>query len=88
MCSSKTTTFFSVPQVMGLMPTISIEKTDGCQLFLSKESLGTEIVTSKSSEMNVMVPKDDGDFAELPIPEQFLTKVKGLSLTTTCTESL
>lgn len=75
-------------QVMGCMPTISIEKTDGCQVFLSKESLNTEIVTAKSSEMNVMVPKPDGEFAELPIPEQFLTKVKGLSLVTTCTESV
>ncbi|XP_063840722.1 adenylyl cyclase-associated protein 1-like isoform X3 [Scylla paramamosain] len=74
-------------QVMGVMPTISIEKTDGCQVFLSKASLNTEIVTAKSSEMNIMVPKPDGEFAELAIPEQFLTKVNGLSLTTTCTES-
>ena len=41
------------------MPTISIDKTDGCQMFLSKDSLGTEIITAKSSEMNVMIP--DGD---------------------------
>lgn len=74
-------------QVMGVMPTISIEKTDGCQVFLSKASLNTEIVSAKSSEMNIMVPKPDGEFAELAIPEQFLTKVNGLSLTTTCTES-
>lgn len=44
------------------MPTISIQKTDGCQVYLSKESMGAEIVTSKSSEMNVLVPKGDGDF--------------------------
>ncbi|KAG0726801.1 Adenylyl cyclase-associated protein 1 [Chionoecetes opilio] len=74
-------------QVMGLMPTISIEKTDGCQVFLSKESLNTEIVTAKSSEMNIVVPKPDGEFAELAIPEQFRTKLNGLSLTTTCTET-
>ncbi|MPC34755.1 Adenylyl cyclase-associated protein 1 [Portunus trituberculatus] len=74
-------------QVMGVMPTISIEKTDGCQVFLSKASLNTEIISAKSSEMNIMVPKPDGEFAELAIPEQFLTKVNGLSLTTTCTES-
>lgn len=53
---------------MGTLPTISIQKTDGCQVYLSKESLGAEIVTSKSSEMNVLVPKgSDGDFVKLKI---------------------
>uniref|UniRef100_A0A914I9A0 C-CAP/cofactor C-like domain-containing protein n=1 Tax=Globodera rostochiensis TaxID=31243 RepID=A0A914I9A0_GLORO len=61
-------------QSLGALPTISIQKTDGCQVYLSKESLGAEIVTSKSSEMNVMVPKEDGgDFTEFPVPEQFKT---------------
>lgn len=71
---------------MGVMPIISIEKTDGCQVYLSKESLKAEIITAKSTEMNILVPKDDGEFAELPIPEQFKTVINGLSLVTTCTE--
>jgi adenylyl cyclase-associated protein len=37
------------------MPTLSIQKTDGCQVYLSKESINAEIVTSKSSEMNILV---------------------------------
>ena len=41
------------------MPTISIEKTDGCQMFLSKDSVNTEIISAKSSEMNVMIPNGD-----------------------------
>ena len=49
-------------QTLGTMPTVSIQKTDGCQVYLSKESLQAEIVTSKSSEMNILVPKDDGDY--------------------------
>ncbi|KAK4304249.1 hypothetical protein Pmani_013004 [Petrolisthes manimaculis] len=73
-------------QVMGIMPIISIEKTDGCQVYLSKESLKAEIITAKSTEMNILVPKDDGEFAELPIPEQFKTVINGLSLVTTCSE--
>ena len=44
------------------MPTISIDKTDGCQIYLSEESLAVEIVSSKSSEMNVLVPKGNGDY--------------------------
>lgn len=63
-------------QVMGKVPTISIDKTDGCQVYLSKNSLDVEIVSSKSSEMNVLIPKGDGDYTEIPIPEQFRTRVK------------
>ena len=51
--------FVSMLQVLGKVPTISIDKTDGCQMFLSKESLQTEIITAKSSEMNVMIPNGD-----------------------------
>ena len=50
---------------MGHVPTISVEKTDGCQMYLSKEAAeSTEIITAKSSEMNVLVPnpQDDGAF--------------------------
>uniref|UniRef100_A0A914YCG9 C-CAP/cofactor C-like domain-containing protein n=1 Tax=Panagrolaimus superbus TaxID=310955 RepID=A0A914YCG9_9BILA len=61
-------------QTLGSLPTISIQKTDGCQVYLSKDSLDAEIVTSKSSEMNILVPcGEDGDFSEFPIPEQFKT---------------
>ncbi|XP_042888690.1 adenylyl cyclase-associated protein 1-like isoform X4 [Penaeus japonicus] len=73
-------------QVMGIMPTITIEKTDGCHVYLSKESLNTEIISAKSSEMNILIPKDDGEFVECPVPEQFKTLIKGHSLVTTCTE--
>ena len=40
-----------------MVPTISVEKTDGCQMYLSKEAAEkTEIITAKSSEMNVLAP--------------------------------
>ena len=44
------------------MPTISIDKTDGCQIYLNSASLDVPIVSAKSSEMNVLVPKADGDY--------------------------
>ena len=51
------------PQVTGKCPTVSIDKTDGCQVFLSKDSLTAEIITAKSSEMNICIPKGNaGDF--------------------------
>jgi len=73
-------------QVLGKLPSCSIEKTDGCQLYLSKDSLGLEVVTSKSTTMNLLLPKDDGQFEELPIPEQFKTQIKNGKLETQATE--
>ncbi|XP_070534574.1 adenylyl cyclase-associated protein 1-like isoform X2 [Ptychodera flava] len=60
-------------QVMEVVPTISIDKTDGCQIYLSKDSLDTAIITAKSSAMNVLVPTESGEFSEHPVPEQFRT---------------
>lgn len=50
--------------MQGSVPTISIDNTSGCQLYLSKESLETSITTAKSSEINALVPdaNSDGDW--------------------------
>jgi len=69
-------------QVIGKVPNFAIDKTSGCQLYLSKESLGAEIVTSKSDQMNVLLPSDDGDVVEIPIPEQYKTFVQNGQLIT------
>ncbi|NXN97607.1 CAP2 protein, partial [Rhinopomastus cyanomelas] len=68
-------------QVMGKVPTISINKTEGCHIYLSEESLDCEIVSAKSSEMNVLIPQD-GDYKEFPVPEQFKTAWDGSKLVT------
>jgi len=62
-------------QVTGKAPTVSIDKTDGAQIYLSREGLATEVLSSKSSEMNVLIPgvKEEDDMIEVPIPEQFKT---------------
>ncbi|KAK2830622.1 hypothetical protein Q5P01_018553 [Channa striata] len=73
-------------QVMGKVPTISINKTDGCHVYLSKDSLSCDIISAKSSEMNILVPQKDGEFTELPVPEQFKTVWDGQKLVTTATE--
>ncbi|MEJ1284750.1 hypothetical protein NN561_015738 [Cricetulus griseus] len=46
-------------QVIGRVPTISINKTEGCHLYLSEDALDCEIVSAKSSEMNVLIPQGD-----------------------------
>ncbi|XP_077599141.1 adenylyl cyclase-associated protein 2 [Stigmatopora nigra] len=73
-------------QVLGCVPTISINKTDGCQLYLSTQSLSCHIVSAKSSEMNVMVPQGDDDYKEFPLPEQFKTVWDGSKLVTESSE--
>ncbi|XP_052133681.1 adenylyl cyclase-associated protein 1 isoform X2 [Frankliniella occidentalis] len=75
-------------QVNGIVPTITIDKTDGCQMYLNDQSLNVEIVSSKSSEMNVLIPSASGDYVEHAIPEQYKTKVSKSGLTTTVVESL
>jgi len=71
-------------QITGKVPAIAVDKTDGCQIYLSKDALDTEIVTSKSSAMNVLIPGStpDQDLVELPIPEQYRTVVKDGKLVT------
>jgi len=69
-------------QILVSVPTVSIDKTDGCMIYLSKDSLETQIVTAKSSEMNILVPDKTGEFKEFAIPEQFRTHWNGKKLVT------
>lgn len=73
-------------QVLGSVPTISINKTEGCQVYLSKDSLNCDIVSAKSSEMNIMIPEGEDDYKEFPVPEQFKTVWDGSKLVTEPTE--
>ena len=58
-------------QVLEYVPTIQIEKTDGCHVYLSNSSLNTNFIPSKSSEMTINIPFGDGEYKEYLIPEQF-----------------
>lgn len=65
-------------QVIGTLPTIMLDQVDGASIYLSKESLGTEIFTSKCTAVNVNVPgtTDEDDYRECPVPEQLKTVVR------------
>lgn len=65
-------------QCQGSAPTISVDNTGGCQLYLSQDSLGASITTAKSSEINVLVPGagPDSDWAEHALPQQFVHTYK------------
>lgn len=47
---------------MGKVPTISVEKTDFATIYLCAESLNAEIVTAKSSSVNINVPDEVNGF--------------------------
>ena len=66
-------------QVLGSLPTVLLDQVDDAQLYLSKDSLGTEIFTSKCTGVNVNVPgkTDDDDYSECPVPEQIKTVIRG-----------
>ncbi|ANZ75057.1 BA75_01936T0 [Komagataella pastoris] len=74
-------------QVLGYVPTITIDQSDNGQIYLGKESLGTEIYTSSTTSLNINVPdEEDGDFREMAAPEQFKHTVAGGNLQTTVVE--
>lgn len=50
-------------RIQGTAPTIAVDNTNGCQLYLGRSSLDAAITTAKSSAINVLVPgpTDDSD---------------------------
>lgn len=62
-------------QVLGTLPTVLLDQVDGAAIYLSKDSLETEIFTSKCSSVNINVPIEE-DYAENPVPEQIRSYVK------------
>ncbi|KAF2503084.1 adenylyl cyclase-associated protein [Lophium mytilinum] len=65
-------------QVLGTLPTVLMDQVDGAQIYLSKDSLATEIFTSKCTSININLPPEEegGDYTEAPIPEQFRSYIK------------
>lgn len=62
-------------QCMGIVPLISLDSCDSIQIGLSESALGAEIIHSKSTTLNVCLLQDDGDYTELPLPEQIRSVV-------------
>ncbi|KAA8611761.1 adenylyl cyclase-associated protein [Pyrenophora tritici-repentis] len=62
-------------QVLGTLPTILLDQVDGATVYLSKDSLATEVFTSKCSSININLPTED-DYTENPLPEQLRSYIK------------
>jgi len=70
-------------QVLGALPTILMDSVDGAQVYLGKESMNTEVFLSKCSGINLNIldgteatEDDDGDYKEVPLPEQIRTWIE------------
>jgi adenylyl cyclase-associated protein len=65
-------------QITGTVPTVQVDTTDSGQVYLSKECMDiVEIITSKTSSINISVPTgDEGDFKENALPEQIKSVFK------------
>jgi adenylyl cyclase-associated protein len=62
-------------QVLGTLPTILLDQVDGATIYLSKDSLATEVFTSKCSSVNINLPTED-DYTENALPEQIRSYIK------------
>ncbi|KFY71704.1 hypothetical protein V499_08106 [Pseudogymnoascus sp. VKM F-103] len=69
-------------QVMDTLPTILLDQVDGAQMYLSKDSMKTEVFSSKSSSVNLNIIEGEendegegGDFKEMALPEQIRTYI-------------
>ncbi|KAJ5147228.1 hypothetical protein N7526_000580 [Penicillium atrosanguineum] len=66
-------------QVDGFVPTVLLDQVDGATIYLGPQSLTTEIFTSKSTAVNIMLPPKEGtdeDTKECPLPEQIKSYIK------------
>lgn len=66
-------------QIDGVVPTVLLDQVDGATVYLGNQSLDTEVFTSKSTGVNLVVPPKDGvegDDKECPLPEQIRSVVR------------
>jgi adenylyl cyclase-associated protein len=78
-------------QITGAAPMIQVDSTDSGQIYLSKDSLHTEITTAKCSSINVSLPvagEEEGVFAEQAVPEMLKTVIQDGKLVTTVVEHI
>ncbi len=53
-----------------------MDQVDGAQIYLSKESMDTEVFSSKCSSLNLNIIKgEDEDYKEIALPEQIRTYI-------------
>ncbi|SPJ71345.1 related to adenylate cyclase-associated protein [Fusarium torulosum] len=58
-------------QVLGTIPTVMLDQVDSAQIYFSKESISTQVFTSKSAGINLnVISGEDDDYKEVALPSQ------------------
>lgn len=53
-----------------------MDSVDGAQIYLGKDSMNTEVFSSKCSGINLnIIEGEEGDYKEVPLPEQIRTYI-------------
>ena len=76
-------------QCLVSVPTVAVDKTDGCTIFFPRSCLDSiRILTSKCSDMNVSFPsaEDEQDWVERAIPEQYVHTIVKEAVQTTVSD--
>ncbi len=65
-------------QVLGTLPTIMLDQVDGAAVYLGRESLETEVFTSKCTGVNLNLPPlgEEEDYVERALPEQIKSVIR------------
>lgn len=68
--------------IRGACPTMAIDMSDAVNTTLSAESMDINFATSMVQGSNISFPdpENDGEFIDVPIPEQYEHKIKGKKL--------
>jgi len=75
-------------QCSGHVPLISLDNCDSIQVFLTEKSIDAEVISSKSTSLNVCLLAPDGDYTEIAVPEQIKTVVVDRKLKSTVVEKI
>ncbi|KAI4193208.1 MAG: hypothetical protein LQ346_003987 [Caloplaca aetnensis] len=66
-------------QVLGTLPTVMLDQVDGAAVYLGRDSLDTEVFTSKCTGVNLNLPPpgEEEDYVERALPEQIKSVIRG-----------
>ncbi|GFX54717.1 adenylyl cyclase-associated protein 2 [Trichonephila clavipes] len=73
-------------KLSGIVPLVNMDNCDSVQVLVTNTSRSVELITSKSTSCNVCLLQDDGEYKELPVPEQIKTTVAGNKLVSSVIE--
>eukprot|EP01013_Petalomonas_cantuscygni_P024502 TRINITY_DN46152_c0_g1_i1.p1 TRINITY_DN46152_c0_g1~~TRINITY_DN46152_c0_g1_i1.p1 ORF type:complete len:224 (+),score=75.78 TRINITY_DN46152_c0_g1_i1:124-795(+) len=66
----------------GQVKAVSIDKSESVNINLTDKGIDAEVLTSMTSAVNITIPKGEDDDVELPVADQFVTRIEKGKLVT------